>query len=175
VYPSLGWKNVSLGNLHVTINNMSKHSSILNNKEQVEKAAQCSSIRDALHYLGLRSAGGNYKAFHNACNQFGIQIPIASEYRKTEAARKYNTIPLEKILVENSTYSNRYQIKKRCYKANLLKEICYICNCGPIWNGLSLTLQLDHINGIYNDHRIENLRILCPNCHSQTENFAGRR
>ena len=49
--------------------------------------------------------------------------------------------------------------------------------CGNIgeWNGNSLSLQLDHINGIHTDNRIENLRMLCPNCHSQTETFSKRK
>ena len=44
----------------------------------------------------------------------------------------------------------------------------------PLWNGIPLVLQLDHINGINNDNRIENLRFLCPNCHSQTTTFSGK-
>lgn len=60
-------------------------------------------------------------------------------------------------------------------RVGLLPDKCAICDLGPEWNGLSLTLQLDHINGKPKDNRIENLRLLCPNCHSQTETFAGRR
>jgi hypothetical protein len=54
------------------------------------------------------------------------------------------------------------------------EEKCEICEIGNEWNGKPLTLQLDHINGIHLDNRIENLRILCPNCHSQTATFCGR-
>jgi len=46
---------------------------------------------------------------------------------------------------------------------------------GPMWNDKPLVLQIDHINGVSNDNRIENLQILCPNCHTQTVTFAGRR
>lgn len=49
-----------------------------------------------------------------------------------------------------------------------------MCGLGNNWNGKPLVLILDHINGIYNDNRIENLRLLCPNCNSQTDTFAGR-
>ena len=59
-------------------------------------------------------------------------------------------------------------------KAGVLKEICIECGQTNKHNGKKLVLQLDHINGDNNDYRIENLRILCPNCHSQTNTFAGK-
>lgn len=52
---------------------------------------------------------------------------------------------------------------------------CSICGNTGEWNSKKLVLQLDHINGIHNDNRIENLRLLCPNCHSQTDTFCGKR
>jgi len=56
----------------------------------------------------------------------------------------------------------------------MLKNICEFCGIGPSWNDKSLTLQLDHINGVNTDNRLENLRILCPNCHSQTDTWCGK-
>lgn len=82
--------------------------------------------------------------------------------------------PLEEILVENSTYTNRWRLKIRLLRANLIDNICYKCGLEPKWNGEPLSLQIDHINGKSNDNRLCNLRMLCPNCHSQTPNFAGR-
>ncbi|MGB2240169.1 MAG: HNH endonuclease [Pseudomonadales bacterium] len=51
---------------------------------------------------------------------------------------------------------------------------CSSCGIGDEWNGKPITLQLDHINGVNNDHRLDNLRMLCPNCHSQTDTWCGR-
>ena len=148
--------------------------SILQNKEAVERAIEgASSTREALHRLGLRSAGGNYAAFKQACQKFNITQPIGKA--DTTAARLAVRIPLQDILIENSSYTSRDQIKKRCYAESLLKEKCYKCGIGPEWQGQHLTLQLEHKNGIHNDHRIENLEILCPNCHSQTDSFGGKR
>jgi hypothetical protein len=56
----------------------------------------------------------------------------------------------------------------------VLTEKCEICEIGSSWNNKPLVLQLDHINGINNDNRLENLRLLCPNCHSQTDTFSGK-
>ena len=80
---------------------------------------------------------------------------------------------LEDIMVENSTYSNMTKFKERLIKANLIEYKC--SNCGITeWNGKLLTLQLHHINGNNRDNRLENLTFLCPNCHSQTDNFSGK-
>ena len=86
--------------------------------------------------------------------------------------RKSTEIPLEKIAVKNSTY-HRGSLKARIIKENLIP---YICRCGNTgkWKGKKLVLQLEHKNGIHNDHRFSNLEFLCPNCHSQTETFAGK-
>jgi len=149
--------------------------SILQDQNAVTKAVtSSSSMKETLVKLGLRAAGGNYKQLHKACRKFNLTPPIMNSNIQTLKARTKRTIPLEDILIEHSTYTNRYNIKKRCYKLGLLIEECYICKQKPKWNNQPLTLQLDHINGIFNDNRIENLRILCPNCHSQTHSFAGK-
>lgn len=81
---------------------------------------------------------------------------------------------MKTILVKNSTYTNRTALKKRLVDEKILPYRCAICGNEGEWNSYPLVLQLDHINGINNDNRIENLRFLCPNCHSQTTTFSGR-
>ena len=71
---------------------------------------------------------------------------------------------LEDILVSGSTYQNMASLKNRLYKENLKKPICEKCGQDEWWHNERISLILDHINGKHNDNRIENLRIICPNC-----------
>ena len=82
-------------------------------------------------------------------------------------------IETKDILVENSTYA-RHNLKRRLLKENLLQYVCSCCGNKGEYNNIPLVLQLDHINGVNNDHRIENLRFLCPNCHSQQDTYAAK-
>jgi len=77
-------------------------------------------------------------------------------------------------MTKNSSYG-RGPLKKRLLKNGMLKNECYICGIKNEWNGKSLVMVLDHINGINDDNRLENLRMLCPNCNSQQDTFCGRR
>jgi hypothetical protein len=81
-------------------------------------------------------------------------------------------IPLEDLFKKDSSYSTGYA-KNAIVTLGLRKNECECCKLSS-WQGAKITLELDHINGIRNDHRLENLRLLCPNCHSQTPNWRGR-
>lgn len=79
-------------------------------------------------------------------------------------------MPLETLL---SASRSRISIKRRLLKAGLLQNRCDICGISE-WLGKHLSCHVDHINGVKDDHRVANLRMLCPNCHSQTETYGGR-
>lgn len=83
-------------------------------------------------------------------------------------------IPLEEFLVKSDRRRNNTQIKKKLLQEGLIKNECSICGQPPFWNGQPLVLEIDHINGDNTDNRLENIRLVCPNCHSQTPTFAGR-
>ena len=95
---------------------------------------------------------------------------LLSRRHRASTSRKYE---MKEILVDNSTYRNNETLKNRLIKDGYVKNMCD--NCGlEYWNNEKLSLQLHHVNGINNDNRIENLQLLCPNCHSQTDFFSGR-
>ncbi len=123
--------------------------------------------------IGLSPNGSNSKIqLRKRIEELGLDI---SHFDQTQDARKASTkYTLEEIMVENSIYQNIAKLKERIIRENIIPYKCAICGNTGEWLGKRLGLQLDHINGKHLDHRKENLRFLCPNCHSQTETFSGK-
>lgn len=146
-------------------------------KDDFEKIINdSSSFGEILRKTNGVFGGGAYAAIKNRCEKDGIDIshiPTGIGSNKGRNGFGPEPIPLKDILIEHSNYQ-RVRLKERLIKEGFLKEQCAVCKLGPEWHGQRLVLQIDHINGISDDNRLENLRILCPNCHTQTHNFAGK-
>ncbi|MFP5389898.1 MAG: HNH endonuclease [Thermoleophilia bacterium] len=82
-------------------------------------------------------------------------------------------MPIEQLLVDDRAQTNRSHLKQRLLAEGLKENLCEQCGIAE-WRGRALSLALHHLNGNAKDNRLENLELLCPNCHAQTENFAGR-
>jgi hypothetical protein len=126
---------------------------------------------EILQKLGLGIKGNSRPTLKKYIKLYDIDISHfeskVERYMRTNTklnnSRKISTI---EILVSGSTYTNLGNIKNRLYEEGLKKRICEKCGQNENWNGEHISLILDHINGDNSDHRIENLRILCPNCNA---------
>lgn len=81
---------------------------------------------------------------------------------------------LNEILVKDSPYSSTTNLKDKLYKNKLKSRSCELCGQGETWKGKKMSLILDHINGLNNDNRLENLRIVCPNCNATLDTHGGK-
>ena len=140
--------------------------------EEFKKIVQSSNTySDCLRALGLGTNGGSSTdILKRRIKELNCSTEHFNQKNKQSYQSKYS---LDEILIENSPYANISSLKRRLINENRLEYKCAICGL-TTWLNKPISLQLDHINGINNDHRITNLRFLCPNCHSQTDTFAGK-
>jgi ferredoxin len=141
-----------------------------------DAVATCGYMAEVLRKIGLSVTSGNYRPVRRRIKVLGLDTShwIGNRQIGKKTGTMARSCPTEDILVENSGYQNRTSLKKRLLADGLLKNECALCGQEPEWKGKPLVMILDHINGVNDDHRRENLRMLCPNCNSQQDTFAGR-
>jgi Zn finger protein HypA/HybF involved in hydrogenase expression len=144
-----------------------------------EVVSESTSISDALRKLGVSpTSAGQRVVFKNRCRDLGIDLSPVLEMALKKSVERLNAVnvqvPLDDLLVENCSYNNRGRIKSRLIQEGILEDRCSECGLEGEWNGKPIKMVLDHINGINDDYRRDNLRLLCPNCNSQTDTFCGR-
>jgi predicted small secreted protein len=128
--------------------------------------------REVLNKLGLGIAGSNFSTLRKFIKLYDISTEhFTKNYSKMLMLK--TKIPLSEILIEKSTFS-RGHLKDRLYNDGILKRECCLCGQDENWNGMKIALILDHINGVCDDNRLQNLRIVCPNCNAGLDTFAGR-
>lgn len=134
-------------------------------------------LTECLKSMGISSQGNNYRTLKKRLSSLSIDTSHfkSDDIRisKLNEYTKENRIPLKNILVQKSSYS-RSSLKSRLYKEGLKNRECEMCGQGENWNGNKMSLILDHINGIFNDNRIENLRMLCANCNATLSTNGGK-
>jgi len=149
--------------------------SSLTDKEFVEIVNSSNTFYELFHKVGYKGnpAGRSLNSINNRLKSLNMFKNFKKKSYNYNNIRKKEYC-IDNILVKNSSYMNRSSLKKKIIKHNIIEYKCEICGNNGIWMNKEIILQLDHINGINNDNRVENLRFLCPNCHSQTETYTGR-
>jgi 5-methylcytosine-specific restriction endonuclease McrA len=140
----------------------------------VELIKNSTNISEVLFKLGYSVKGNSWGFSQVRQRMDDLNIPMSSFKGKSAAIEKskQSSLTAETLFKENCKH-NRNCLRRFIINNNVLPYKCAICGISK-WNGKTLSLELDHINGVNNDNRLENLRFLCPNCHSQTTTYGSR-
>ena len=145
-------------------------------QEARDAIAASATLTEALRRLGVCHTGGARNVLKKWVEIWEISTahfdPDAARVRALARARSQPR-PLVELLVPHST-ANRGRLKERLYDEGLKERRCERCGQGEEWNGARMSLILDHLNGVRDDNRLENLRILCPNCNATLDTHCGR-
>lgn len=145
-------------------------------REQIEDAARSSTSKtEMMQVLKIRQGGGGYQALDFWCRKYDVTPPTMSWEEASKKGRGkghgFVRLPDSEWFVNGTRRQGPYTRKRLVH--NGVPDECSICGIGPEWNGNPLTLQIDHIDGDRWNNLIENVRILCPNCHTQTDTYAN--
>lgn len=144
-------------------------------KELLEGIArECFSVAAVLRKLGLKQSGGNQSHINRRLIEYSIDTSHFTGMGHNKGKNLHTLTSMDILSVD--------RLQGRREKANVLRRalvevgVPEQCDCGlkTEWNGKKLVLQVDHIDGDFSNNRKENLRFLCPNCHSQTETFGTK-
>jgi hypothetical protein len=147
------------------------------NKEDLVKiVTESLSKAEVLKKLDLPLTGGNYSTLNGKISKWDIDVShFTGQFWNQGLRYKQTRLPkdLNEVLTEKSLTNNQ-RLKERLYKEGLKEPKCEGCGLTD-WRGQPITLDLEHVNGDHFDNRIENLQILCPNCHRQTKTWGNTK
>jgi transposase/Zn finger protein HypA/HybF involved in hydrogenase expression len=146
-----------------------RHSRDLWNEQELRAAVQgASSKREVLRRLGRRDTGSIYTQLGIMAEKWGIELPVHVWKGKT-----YKPAVMGNVFRYGSGYNGK-ALKRYMISFYNVKLKCALCPVADTWQGKPLTLHVDHIDGDHKNNIIQNLRLLCPNCHSQTETYSRK-
>ena len=140
------------------------------NKQELEQIVkESSSYADVCRALEVSPRGSNYARVKKLIKDLDISHFNKSAWNKGRKIKSasYQKAPIQQILIENSPHTNSGKLRIRLIKEGLKENKCEVCGCTE-------SLELHHINGNHQDNRLENLQILCANCHRKTDTFRGK-
>ena len=140
--------------------------------EARKAVAASKSWAETLRNLGMCDGGGSSAVLKKYVRLWGIPTDHFDPYAALQGPSR-SAQPLEAVLVEGSSYSRR-SLKDRLFREGYKPRYCELCGQGEEWQGKRMALILDHINGVNNDNRLRNLRVVCPNCAATLDTHCGR-
>lgn len=144
----------------------------LTDEEFIDLVKSSLNTSEVLFKLGYTTKGNSWGYSQVKQRMIDLNL-LGTDFRgKAALAVTHKPVDSEKLFCKNSKH-NRCILRRRIMAENLIDYKCAICGIIK-WNNKTLSLELDHINGENNDNRLENLRFLCPNCHSQTTTYGSR-
>lgn len=143
--------------------------------EDFIKAVESSiSMREVFIKIGLAISGGNYLHFRKMTEKLSVSTDhFLGQGHLKGKTQNWRKRPIQEFLKKNTSCRSSH-IRKRLIDEGFKKDQCECCSLGPEWQNQKLVMHLDHINGDSTDNSLKNLRILCPNCHSQTSTYCGK-
>lgn len=143
------------------------------NEQQLKQAVQDSiSIRQALMILGMSPKGGNYQVINKAIKQYNIDTSHFLGCAHNRGKRLNKKTPTSDYL-RNKVSINSFRLKKRLLDEGIFKPLCSSC-LRTHWLNKPIPLELDHKDGDSSNNNLNNLRLLCPNCHAFTPTYRGK-
>lgn len=149
-------------------------------KENLEKVIKESfSYAEALRKIGLADVGSNFATIKKYILQYNLDTShftgqLWSKGKTAAQDPRLSVLPMEKIF-SNEIGIKTYNLKEKLFNLGYKERKCEICGCEEEWQGKPLTLEVHHMDGNHYNNSLGNLQILCPNCHSQTNNFRNRK
>lgn len=138
----------------------------------IKAVKESSSVHQVLSKLNLKKAGGNYQCAKDRIKKLNLDTSHFHGKNWNKGKQLPKRQPIESYLVDGKLVQSN-SLKKRLINEGLKEHKCEECGITH-WNGKIAPIELDHVNGNRYDNRLENLRILCPNCHAQTETYRGK-
>lgn len=137
-------------------------------KEELElMISNSNSYSEFIEKIGYSKSGNVYRQTKKFLDRMGIKYEFS---KKTWSSKP---IEIDKVFTIDSNFNGK-SLKRKIIRYELVPYICEKCSNNGRWLDNKLSLHLDHINGNNRDNRLENLRFLCPNCHSQTDTYSGK-
>ncbi|MER7816530.1 HNH endonuclease signature motif containing protein [Streptomyces sp. NPDC096153] len=148
-------------------------------RERLEAAVAASTnLCEVLRRLDVDVVGGQHTHIARRIRALGIDTSHFTAPPRTDRSRRnHRRRTAEEILVEHGSGAGGRTPNERLRRAlseRGVGERCALCGTAPVWRGRPLRLEIDHIDGNWRNNRVENLRFLCPNCHSTTDTYRGR-